>query len=199
VTRPILIAAALALAATSAAAQLDAPSKTQGFGVGVQLHGTSVDTDQDDDFDPFTGGGLGLELAYGFSSGLALFLDVQFGGLESDDADDGAIDSGAHVDLGARMNFGAGRRSLVPFLEAAFTGVALEGETPEGDDILYGGAGVTIGGGVQYFVRRNLSLNAGLRVTGGALSSVEVDGDDQDIDDQFISTSRLIVGATWHP
>lgn len=193
--------AALGLALAVAAplqAQLDAPSKTTGFSVGLHAEGRSFDTDTDDDFEEFTGGGLGLELAYGFSSGLALFLDVSGGGLDSDDADEEAIDGSVTLDLGARVNFGGGRRSLVPFLEAAVSGIALA-EDDLGSDMIFGGAGVTIGGGVQYFVSRTLSLNAGLRWTNGALTTVEVDGDQEDLDDQHFDSSRLILGATWHP
>jgi hypothetical protein len=198
--RALTLAALALLVALPARAQLDAPSKTKGVSVGLTLQGTSFDTDGDDDIDAFTGGGLGLDLAYGFSSGLALFLDVQAGNLESDDAPDDELGGTAVlVDLGARMNFGGGRRSLVPYLEAAFTGIALEGDDALDVDLLLSGGGVTIGGGVQYFVRRNLSLNAGLRITNGALTEVEIDGDSEDIDDQYFTTSRLIVGATWHP
>jgi opacity protein-like surface antigen len=195
----VVAALALAAAAAPATAQLDAPSKTNGFSVGLHLVGNSFDTDADDDFDEFTGGGLGLELAYGFNSGLALFLDVSGNGLESDDADEDATDGAVHVDLGARYNFGGGRRSLVPFLEAAMTGFAISGEDDVADDVVISGAGVTIGGGVQYFVRRNLSLNAGVRLTNGALTQVEVDGDSEDIEDQHFTSSRVILGATWHP
>jgi len=194
--------AAMGLALAVAApvhAQLDAPSKTTGFSVGLQLQGTSFDTDADDDFDAFTGGGLGLELAYGFSSGLSLFLDVAGGGLDSEDAEDDAIDSTVQLDLGARMNFGGGRRALVPFLEAAVSGIALQGESDTDEEVIYSGPGVTIGGGVQYFISRTLSLNAGVRLTNGALTTVEIDGDDEEVDDQHYTSSRVILGATWHP
>jgi hypothetical protein len=197
--KTVWISALFLLAAGPAAAQLDAPSRTDGFSVGLHLQGTSLDDDADDDFEAFTGGGLGLDLAYGFSSGLALFLDVQAGGLESEDAPENEIDGVVTVDLGARYNFGGGRRSLVPFLEAALTGIALDSEGDLGEDVTVSGAGVTIGGGVQYFVSRKLSLNAGMRMTGGAFTHVETDGDDQEIDDQSFTATRVIVGASWHP
>jgi hypothetical protein len=198
--KPTLLLSSLALlAAAPLHAQLDAPSNTRGFSLDVHLQGTSFDTDMDDDQDPFTGGGLGVGVAYGFSSGLALFLNTDFGSLESDDVPDGLVDDALQLDLGARMNFGGGRRALVPYLEAALSGIALQGESDLGGEVQYGGAGVTIGGGVQYFLSRSLSLNAGLRVTNGALTTVEVDGDDEDLDDQYFTSSRVVLGAAWHP
>lgn len=196
-----IAAAALLLSAPAAAAQLDAPSTTRGFFVGANLLGATFDTDEDDDFEAFTGGGLGIELGYGFSSGLALFVAAEGGGMENEDEDlDAAIDDRVQVDLGARVSFGGGRRALVPFLEAAMSGIVLSSESETGDEVMYSGAGVTIGGGVQYFVRRTLSLNAGVRLTNGALTTVEIDGDEEeDVEDQFFAASRLLLGVTWHP
>jgi hypothetical protein len=187
------------LLAAPAAAQLDAPSKTTGFSVGLHGQGSSFDTDLDDDLDALTGGGLGLDLAYGFSSGLALFLGMEGGSLDSDGGGEGDVDGSVQVDLGARMNFGGGRRSLVPFLEAAFTGMVLSGDSELADEVLLSGAGVTIGGGVQYFLSRTFSVNAGARLTNGALTQLEIDGDEEDISDQYFTTTRVILGATWHP
>ena len=191
---------AILLAAAPAAAQRDAPSSVKGFFAGASLVGASLDTDTDDDLDAFSGGGLGLELGWGFSSGLALFLAADGGSLDRDEVDDVEIDRRVQVDLGARMNFGAGRRRLVPFLEAAFTGLVLEAEGAVANGAEYGGAGISIGGGVQYFVSPSISLNAGLRTTAGAITEVKVEGEDEDdVDDQFFTTSRILLGATWHP
>src|SRR5687768_5765110 len=100
-----VLAAAL-LAAAPAAAQLDAPSRTDGFFVGLNLVGATFDTDADDDFDAFTGGGAGLEVGWGFSSGIALFLSADAGSLEADEDDtDAVIDQRAQADLGMRVNF----------------------------------------------------------------------------------------------
>lgn len=194
--KQLLVTSLLLAAPSAAAAQLDAPSQTTGVFVGANLVGASFDTDGDDDQDAFSGAGLGLELGYGFSSGLALFLALDGGTLEGEDGLPD-LDRG-QADLGARIHFGGGRRSLVPFLELAFTGLVLEGEE-SGTDVEYTGGGITVGGGVKYFLSRSLSVNGGVRLTSGALTEIEIDGDREDLDDQAFTTGRILFGATWHP
>lgn len=177
------------LSAAPAAAQLDAPSARGGFFVGAHLQGVDLEEDTDADREPLTGTALGVELGYGFSSGLALFLNADAGGRA------GETEGMTQVDLGARMNFGAGRRALVPFMEAAVTGAVLD----EADGVTLSGGGVTVGGGVRYFLTRRLSLDAGVRATRGAFSEREADGVREEIEDRPFVTSRVALGATWHP
>jgi len=193
-----LVTAALAVA-LFAAAPLHAQGRTTGVMVGLHANGTTIDDDDaDDGRETDRGGGVGFELGYGFSSGLVLFLagdfasvnrELDLGDITGEERDFGL----GHVDLGARVNFGGGRRALVPYLEALFTGVVLADDPDEADRSVSGG-GITVGGGLQYFLTRRLAADAGVRLTAGSFTTLDLDGEEIDLDDFHVSTSRFNLG-----
>lgn len=192
-----LVTAALA-AALFAASPLHAQGRTTGVMVGLHANGSTIDDDADDDRDRDSGGGIGFELGYGFSSGLVLFVGGDFASVTRElDLDDIIGEEGdfglAHVDLGARVNFGGGRRALVPYVEALLTRVALTDYPDEADRGLRGG-GVTVGGGLQYFLTRRFAADVGARLTAGSFSVLEMDGEEIELNDQNVTTSRFNLG-----
>ncbi|HEX8432845.1 MAG TPA: hypothetical protein VF625_16285 [Longimicrobium sp.] len=141
---------------------------------------------------------MGFELGYGFPSGLALFVGGDFASVTRE-LDLGDITGEerrfglGHVDMGARVNFGGGRRALVPYIEALLTGIVLADDPDEADRSRSGGA-VTVGGGLQYFVTRRMAIDGGARLTAGSFSELRMDGERFDVDDQSVTTSRLNLG-----
>jgi len=124
------------------------------------------------------GRGLGAKLGFGFSPLLTAYLGLNNASMERDRG------SGlAYLDVGAQLNFRAGRAALVPYLDAALSGT--------GDDTGASGIGVTAGGGLRYFVSPVLALDGGLFLN---YSSVEVGGTEANV-----TGARLNLGISWFP
>lgn len=152
-----------------------------------------------------SGGGLGVALGYGFNDRVALYLNVDAATIEYDEELESNEDGYTAVtaDLGVRMNFGNEGMKLRPYINAAFSGLAL-GEEFElaGENVTstVSGGGLTVGGGLQYFFSRNLALDVGLQATQGAFTDVAVDDEDEELDQGIAyTTSRVQLGVTWHP
>jgi hypothetical protein len=72
------------------------------------------------------------------------------------------------------------------------------------DDILLdfktSGTGISLGGGMQWFLSTKLSVDGALHVTQGALNEVTIYGTDEDRESGLgFDASRIEIGATWHP
>ena len=197
--------AALLLAAAPAAAQTgDAgaavASSTKGFFLGAHLNGTAIGADDLSD-ESETGGGLGVQLGYGFTRSLALVLDGT-GSLMGSGDEEFTL---GHFDVAIRYAFTSPTRRVVPFLEVGYAGFAaqqddaeIEGSTETGDLSLVG-TGVMVGGGLQYYVSPKLALGLGLKWTTGEFTEAEIGGvrlEDLGID---ATTTRVNLGLTWYP
>ncbi|HEY0024044.1 MAG TPA: hypothetical protein VGB24_14080 [Longimicrobium sp.] len=107
----------------------------------------------------------------------------------------------AHFDIGGRLNFGTTTSALRPYVNAAFSGVA-EGASgePGGEDVVLSGAGLTLGGGLQYFVSPRFALDGALQGSFGKFTQIhEGDGPTELEEDRKFTTARLQLGVTWHP
>lgn len=190
------LSAALLLSAAPLAAQSPAASSIRGFSLGAHLNASSITVDEDLYEVEDGGGGFALQVGYGFTPRVAMFLEGTAAALESDVAL-------AHVDFGLRYAFTSPTRRWVPFLEVALTGraiaqedVVVEGETV---NVSRSGGGLTLGAGLQYYMTPKWAIGAGLKLTGGELSEYTVDNvtiRDLDID---ASSTRFNVGVTWYP
>ena len=187
--------AALALSAAPLAAQAPAASSTKGFFIGAHLNGSSVTVEADED-ETSSGGGAGLQLGYGFSPRIALFIDGTAAQLE----DEVVL---AHFDIGVRYAFTSPTRRWVPSIEAAFSGRALaeedaefEGETA---DVSLSGSGFTVGLGLQYYTAPSWAIGAGVKWTSGEFSSLKVDNVTVDGFEIDATSTRFNVGVTWYP
>lgn len=172
-------------------------SSAKGFFLGVHLNGSSISSDDLGD-ETESGGGLGFQLGYGFTPRLALFAEGT-GALLNVEGDDVGL---GHFDLGLRYAW-TGERRLVPHLEAAVSGRALQQQDVvidgEQGDLELSGVGATFGAGVQYFVSPKFSLGATFKYSVGALDTVkfgDVSVSDVDVD---ANTGRLNLGFTWYP
>jgi hypothetical protein len=168
----------------------------KGFFLGLALNGSALTAD-DLDSDTENGGGLQLQLGWGFSPKLAIFLD---GSAASMDAD-GESWILSHGDLGLRYHFAGPGKSFVPFVEGAFTGwVGSQDDVDFGNgtgDLEISGAGFTLGGGFLYFFNSRVALNTGVKWTKGEFDKVKfqnVSVEGLDID---ATSARLNIGLTF--
>jgi hypothetical protein len=189
------------LAAAPAAAQQR--SSVRGLQVGAHLSGVGIELAADPDDEEDTGGGVGIRVGWGVSEVVVLYAQLDGADVDGDDdalgAGGGDTFSLAHLDLGARFHFGAGRRRLVPYLDAAVGGALLRDDTDAGD-VTLSGTVVSFGGGVQYFVSRALALDGSVKLSVGELKDVDIDGESDELDDPLeLTTSRINLGVTWYP
>jgi len=194
----LLAAAPLAAQGTAQGATLPA-SSTKGFFIGIHSGGSSISADDLSD-DTEAGGGGGIQIGYGFTPQLALFVEGTGAVLDTDDGD---IALG-HADIGVRYAFTSPTRRWVPHLEAALSGRGLAQDDAVLDgggigDVSMGGVGFTLGGGVQYYAAPQWAIGAALKWTTGEFSEGEIDDvkvEDLDID---ATSLRLNLGVTWYP
>lgn len=169
-------------------------SSTSGLFIEGRLNGSSW-TISDVSDESEAGGGLSLSAGYGFSELISGFIDLTGARISPDQGADYAL---AHVDVGARFTLSTAGNSLRPYLEAAVSGIAAEGDDSSIGKVEMSGTGLTAGGGVLYFVSPGLAVNGGLKATFGELSEVTLLG--QTYESELDATSvRLNVGVTWFP
>jgi opacity protein-like surface antigen len=177
---------AVGLACTAAAAHAqEAPAGTRGLGFGVSLNGGALGTG--------TGaadrvrGGVGLSASYRASDRLSVFARTDY------------AYRAVHVDAGARLGFGAPGSALRPYVELAATRVASRSPSlTENLALKSTGYGATAGAGVEYFVARRLSLDAGVVHTEGRFTRLNLGGE-RISGSTRLSSTRLNVGFRWRP
>jgi opacity protein-like surface antigen len=181
--------ACVALSAVPAAAQTgsvaDQPD-TRGLSIGVHLNRTAVNFQYQSSGDVLGAGG-GVTVGYGLTNRLSAFARGNMGYQST------------QVDLGARYRFGSPTGVLRPYVEAAVTrvGASRGGSGFEARESAWG-TGATIGAGVEYFVSRNLAIDAGVVHTRGRFSEGTILDGGSGVSEKFIS-NRLQLGVTWRP
>lgn len=191
------------LAAAIAASPLHAQkSTTRGWSLGVALQGTSLTVE---DGDASSGGGLGLHAGYGFNRRVTGFVHVD--GAEID-VPTGAAVSGkwtlAHAELGARFHLSNSLRRVRPFLETSIGARAVTVEDAESGGtsagkVKFNGGAFTLGGGVATYLKPTLSLDVGLKFTGGKFTEVDLGNVAVRNLDVDASSFRFGLGLTWWP
>lgn len=146
------------------------------------------------------GGGFGLKLGYGFTPTYTLYVGLDVAGMATDNpqtaatfGDDYAL---VYVDIGSQFNFRSGEKA-VPYLDVALTGVA-SGTDQGGTDVTLSGSGLSVGGGVKYFLSPAFALDGALHLSTGGYRESDVNGDTRDIDASYFGT-RLQAGLSWYP
>lgn len=195
----MLVAAATAVAQSQAT---ESKSNTRGLLLGIALNGSSIDSDEFDD-DSRSGGGLGLQLGWGFTPRFTLLAGLTAAQLD-DDPEDFVL---AHFDLLARFNFRSGGHAFVPFLEGGFSvrvaaqddvEIVDNGSTETVDFEISGGA-LTVGGGAHYYVTPSVAFTASLQLSTGEFSTVKFDDVSVDGFEIDATTTRLNIGLTLYP
>ena len=142
-------------------------------------------------------------LGWGITKNIALALDLSGAQISSVD---GNYNLG-HADIGARWHF-VNRTAFVPFVDVGYGGRALMkrdvtltdalGNTSTGT-LTYMGAGLSYGGGLQYFVTPGVAFGGSFKWTTGRFSEVRFENltvEDLQLD---ASSARFNMGFTWYP
>jgi opacity protein-like surface antigen len=187
---------AFALSAGSLSAQV---STTEGLSLNAHLNQGGVRAGRS-----VAGGGIGLGASYGITERIGVFANAD---VTTMDTRGQALyrTSLGQVDAGLRYTFGGTGSALRPFVSAALSLVALKEQYEYNGEFMpptttYYGLAPTLGAGVQYFVRPNLSLDAGVHANLGEFPRLASDGKDVDLAaDRPYSTRRLQLGVSWRP
>ncbi|MGE0158518.1 MAG: outer membrane beta-barrel protein [Gemmatimonadales bacterium] len=203
--RPASLAVSLSLAATVlASADASAQeSTTRGFNLGLHLSGQSLDVENDDE--NRSAGGAGLLIGYGFNRTIQLFLQLDAGQFDVENADVEGEWTMGHADLGVRFHFANSLRSWVPYLQAALSGRAVGvkdgviNQTTQADEITLTGGALSLGGGILFYFNETFALD--LQLIGSAGTFTELSADNVTVSDLDIdaSSGRLNIGVSWWP
>ena len=196
-----LAALALLFVAQSAVAQ---QSTTRGFTIGLHTTGASLNPEGAGN-DRETAGGGGIYLGYGVNRRITIFAQgdgAKFDNLTTDNVE-GEWTMG-HFDLGARFNFANSLRKWVPFLQAALGYRAVDVKNPVVDSVARNevsitGAGLTVGGGVDFYFNESWALDLQLLWTGGEFNTIRIDNVSVSGLDFDATSSRLNLGVSWWP
>ena len=211
-TTPVTVAQATPPApsrsAAPAAKRVDAtPSprrrtNTSGLMLGLSFDASSIRS-EDLNSSTETGPGVAGMIGWGITKNIALALDMSGAQISSVD---GNYNLG-HADIGARWHF-VNRTAFVPFVDVGYAGRALMkrnvtltdalGNTSTGT-LTYMGAGLSYGGGLQYFVTPGIAFGGAFKWTTGRFSQVRFENltvEDLQLD---ASSARFNMGFTWYP
>jgi hypothetical protein len=182
------------------AERLDAQSSggAKGFFLGAGLNGSSLTINEGDlEDDSETGGGLMLQLGFGFSPQFSIFLEGTAAAMRSE----GESWLFSHGDIGIRYHFYSPGKKFVPFIDGAFTGWSgLQDDAELGNDtgeLEISGSGFTLGGGFLYYFSPRMALNTQLKFTAGEFNKVRFENVTIDGFDADASSARLNIGLTW--
>lgn len=185
---------AIGVSATTLHAQADEQhSYTSGFSIFGGVTGAALTFEGENDV--ASGGGLALSLGFGVSPRFSLQL-AGAGALMQEPNGRGEFSLG-HFDIMIRHTFADATRRAIPYIEAGYSGRAAVEETPSGN-FQMAGAGVSAGGGLQYFLAPPVALDGNLRANFGRFSEVEHAGRKESISLGATST-RLAFGISWFP
>jgi hypothetical protein len=148
--------------------------------------------------------GLGLRAGYGVSDRFTLYLGVEGAGLDGGGGFEGLGGDEEYgvlyIELGSRVHFRS-EQQLKPYGDVALAvvGLGYDGvESYAGNDVTYGGAGVSLGTGLLYFLSPKFALDTGLAFTPGSLMERKVGRIREDVD-IALTSARLHVGVSVYP
>lgn len=196
-----LAALAFFLVVDQAAAQ---ESTTRGFTFGLHVTGASLEVEGANN-DRESAGGGGIRVGYGLNRNFTLFVradGAKFDDLTTDNVE-GQWTMG-HFDIGARYNFANSLRRWIPFVEAALGYRAVSVDNPVVDNIPRNelsitGAGLTLGGGVDYYFSETWALDLQLLWTGGEFTTLRIDNVSTSGLAFDATSSRVTLGVAWWP
>ena len=177
-------------------------STTRGLTLGFHAQGSSLTVE---DGERNTGGGAGVRAGYGINRRVTLYFQADGGQVEVEGSEDlTGTWTMAHVDLGVRFHFANSLRRVVPYLEAALGARAVNvadavvsGE--DAGDVSFSGAAFSVGGGVSFYLKRNLALDIELIATSGEFTQIDVGNISVSGLDIDASSTRFNVGVAWWP
>jgi Outer membrane protein beta-barrel domain len=177
-------------------------TNTSGLMLGLAFDASSI---RSDDLNSRTESGPGVAglIGWGITKNIAIALDASGAQISSVD---GNYNLG-HADIGARWHF-VNRTAFVPFVDVGYAGRALMkrdvtltdnlGNTSTGT-LTYMGAGLSYGGGLEYFITPGIAFGGAFKWTTGRFSQVRFENltvEDLQLD---ASSARFNMGFTWYP
>ncbi len=188
------------LVAESAWAQ---ESTTRGLTIGLHATGASLVVENNNERN--NAGGGGIHVGYGVNRHFTIF--AQADGATFDNLSTTNIEGEwtmGHFDIGVRYNFANSLRSWVPFLQAALGYRTVSVSNPvvnsaPVNELSITGAGLTLGGGVDYYLSESWVLDLQLLWTGGEFTTLRVDNVSVSGLDFDATSSRVNVGVSWWP
>lgn len=201
-TALLLACAGLALTPLAVSAQeATAPrANTEKLMLSLALGGASLSSDGLRDENQ-SGGGFSAQLGWGFTRLFTLLADAS--GAVLNDEEHVLV----HFDLLGRFNFTNPGRAWVPFVDAGISAriagqddaaVLVDDET-QTVDLEMSGGGLTVGGGLEYYLTPAIALGASVRWTVGEFSTVKFNNVDVDGFKLDATTTRLDLRVTWRP
>ncbi len=190
----------VALVATAPLAAQE--STTRGFNVGLHLSGQSLTPE---DGDRSNAGGGGLILGYGFNRTIQLFLQLDAGQFDVQNAAVEGDWTMGHADIGVRFHFANSLRSWVPYLEAAVSGRSVEvkngriNQNTQSDDVTLSGGALTLGGGIMFYFNETFATDIQLALTGGRFTDVKVGNVTYTGAELDATSARFNIGVSWWP
>lgn len=139
------------------------------------------------------GGGMHLSLGYNFTPAIGVLLHA--GGILLNEEDERVLGG---VDLALRYSLTGPSEAVIPYLEMAIGGHALEDEAGVGSEL--NGGTLSVAAGLNYFFTRRFALNADFRYNMGTFTTALIEG--RSITDDAtmgFSTSRVNVGFNFFP
>jgi hypothetical protein len=171
--------------------------------LGLGLNGSSISS-EDLTTSTESGAGLSGQLGWGFTKNFALVLDASAARIESLD---GNFDL-AHVDVSGRWHFVSKSHGFVPYVEVGYSGRAAGkqdvllsddmGNVYTGDLAILGG-GVSLGGGMEYFIASTWALGGSFKWTTGQFNQVRFDNVTIDGLALDATSARFNLGFSWYP
>lgn len=175
-------------------------SSTDGLFLHARMGGHGLDAN---DLADDTGSGIGLRLGYGFSDLFTLYGGIELAVMNGGEGFAGFEDDKygmVLIEVGSRFHFRRGKQ-FVPFADAALSvvGLGYEGDgIHQNKDVVYSGAGVSMGGGLLYFISPILAIEAGASFTPGSLMELSIDGSTSDVN-VGMKGIRMMLGVSVYP
>jgi hypothetical protein len=181
-------------------AEAHAQSHTRGLLLGIRGAGASLEVE---DGERQSGGGGGLQIGFGVSSAVSLFLSADAVNIDITNPDiEGSYTFGIG-DLGIRLLLGSDQGSFRPYLQGSVSGLVAAATVELGpfasSDIEVRGSGFSLGGGFQLFLARSLALDAAALFTSGGFNELKVESVTEEFETLDAKAGRLALGLVWYP
>lgn len=169
---------------------------TEKLFLNFELNSQALSVDEENDEND-RGGGLGFRIGYGFTPTFSLYLGLTGANmrLEENRNDNYGL---AIAELGTRLHFGRKLKSPTFYLDIALQSLVARAADA---DIDFTGGGLGLGAGLLVWVGPELTLDFGLRGSGGTFSEFRAGNISVNIGDENVryGVGRLSVGMTWFP
>jgi hypothetical protein len=194
----LLVAAELSAQTPTPSAEVRGPTGlilgVNATGSFVTVDGATIDGHTFDSRGREGGGGMQLTIGYAFTPRIAVLLHG--GAVMLNEEQERTLGG---VELALRYSIANSGQSLVPYMEMALGGFALQDGVGNGSSELAGGS-LSVAGGFNHFVTRRVALNADFRYNMGMFPTASVDSRKITDDARMgFSSSRVNVGLNWYP